>query len=210
MHSSFSTFLGKLRLRSTKTPPEKPHTSTPISESPFVATKKTIKVLVLGDQHAGKSAFVSRYVDSDKTYSFVTTVGIDFKVKDVIIDGQERKLQIWDTVGQERYRTITQTYYKGAEGIFILYDVTNPQSFEAAKTQLNEVKKQKDLDNIPIMLIEECSKLSVMGGTRLVPEGQGQAFASEAGIKFSECSSCSGSQTITQAFESLLNAVPAK
>eukprot|EP01084_Bolivina_argentea_P041807 77176_1 len=88
-----------------------------------------VKLLIIGDSKVGKSCLLSRFSDDSFTVSFVTTIGIDFKIKTVEIHGTRVKLQIWDTAGQERFRTITPAYYRGAMGILLVYDITDEQSF---------------------------------------------------------------------------------
>src|SRR5438552_15887916 len=77
----------------------------------------------------GKSCLLLRFSDDSFTPSFITTIGIDFKIRTIDLDGKRVKLQIWDTAGQERFRTITTAYYRGAMGILLVYDVTDERSF---------------------------------------------------------------------------------
>ena len=84
------------------------------------------KLLLIGDSSVGKSCLLMRYFDNSFTTNFITTIGIDFKIKTVSLknkNGEQRniKLQIWDTAGQERFKTITTAYYRGADGIFLVY-----------------------------------------------------------------------------------------
>ncbi|KAK7824192.1 ras-related protein rabe1c [Quercus suber] len=101
-----------------------------------------IKLLLIGDSGVGKSCLLLRFSDGSFTTSFITTIGIDFKIRTIELDGKRIKLQIWDTAGQERFRTITTAYYRGAMGILLVYDVTDESSFntcelQSAKTNLN-------------------------------------------------------------------------
>lgn len=89
------------------------------------------KLLIIGNSSVGKTSFLFRYADDSFTSAFVSTVGIDFKVKTVYRNEKRVKLQIWDTAGQERYRTITTAYYRGAMGFLLMYDITNQDSFGA-------------------------------------------------------------------------------
>lgn len=91
------------------------------------------KILLIGNSAVGKTSFLFRYCDDTFTHAFVSTVGIDFKVKTVVRGSKRVKLQIWDTAGQERYRTITTAYYRGAMGFILMYDVTNEDSFSAVQ-----------------------------------------------------------------------------
>uniref|UniRef100_A0A453M9K3 Uncharacterized protein n=2 Tax=Aegilops tauschii subsp. strangulata TaxID=200361 RepID=A0A453M9K3_AEGTS len=90
-----------------------------------------IKLLLIGDSGVGKSCLLLRFSDGSFTTSFITTIGIDFKIRTVELDGKRIKLQIWDTAGQERFRTITTAYYRGAMGILLVYDVTDEASFNS-------------------------------------------------------------------------------
>lgn len=111
------------------------------------------KILIIGNSSVGKTSFLFRYADDSFTSAFVSTVGIDFKVKTVFRQDKRVKLQIWaswevfdflnctttltifkkDTAGQERYRTITTAYYRGAMGFILMYDVSNEESFNSVQ-----------------------------------------------------------------------------
>jgi Ras-related protein Rab-8A len=90
-----------------------------------------IKLLLIGDSGVGKSCCLLRFSEDSFTPSFITTIGIDFKIRTIELDGKRVKLQIWDTAGQERFRTITTAYYRGAMGILLVYDVTDKRSFDS-------------------------------------------------------------------------------
>ena len=89
-----------------------------------------VKLLMIGDSGVGKTCLLLRYANDSFSPTFITTIGIDFKIKTVPIDNHVVKLQIWDTAGQERFRTITTSYFRGAQGILLVYDVTDRGSFE--------------------------------------------------------------------------------
>jgi len=89
-------------------------------------------LLLIGDSGVGKSCCLLRFSEDSFTPSFITTIGIDFKIRTIELDGKRVKLQIWDTAGQERFRTITTAYYRGAMGILLVYDVTDERSFNSA------------------------------------------------------------------------------
>uniref|UniRef100_A0A8C4I011 small monomeric GTPase n=1 Tax=Dicentrarchus labrax TaxID=13489 RepID=A0A8C4I011_DICLA len=91
------------------------------------------KLLIIGNSSVGKTSFLFRYADDSFTSAFVSTVGIDFKVKTIYRNDKRVKLQIWDTAGQERYRTITTAYYRGAMGFLLMYDITSQESFCAVQ-----------------------------------------------------------------------------
>ncbi|CAH0549043.1 unnamed protein product [Brassicogethes aeneus] len=105
------------------------------------------KLLIIGDSGVGKSSLLLRFSDNTFTGNYITTIGVDFKIKTVSIDGQKIKLQIWDTAGQERFRTITSTYYRGTHGVIVVYDVTNGESFANVKRWLHEIEQNCDVVN---------------------------------------------------------------
>ncbi|KAK1071653.1 ras GTPase, partial [Friedmanniomyces endolithicus] len=87
------------------------------------------KLLLIGDSGVGKSCLLLRFADDTYTESYISTIGVDFKIRTIELDGKTVKLQIWDTAGQERFRTITSSYYRGAHCICVVYDVTDMDSF---------------------------------------------------------------------------------
>ncbi|ALC48462.1 Rab35 [Drosophila busckii] len=105
------------------------------------------KLLIIGDSGVGKSSLLIRFSDDTFSGSYITTIGVDFKIRTVLIDGLRVKLQIWDTAGQERFRTITSTYYRGTHGVIIVYDVTNGDSFANVRRWLEEIQNNCDVVN---------------------------------------------------------------
>ncbi|CAN1259167.1 Ras-related protein RABD2b [Linum perenne] len=126
------------------------------------------KLLLIGDSGVGKSCLLLRFADDSYLDSYISTIGVDFKIRTVEQDGKTIKLQIWDTAGQERFRTITSSYYRGAHGIIVVYDVTDLESFNNVKQWLSEIDRYAS---------ENVNKLLV-----------GNAFADEIGIPFMETS----------------------
>ncbi len=99
-----------------------------------------IKLLLIGDSGVGKSCCLLRFSEDSFTPSFITTIGIDFKIRTIELDGKRVKLQIWDTAGQERFRTITTAYYRGAMGILLVYDVTDERSFNSECSSILDLR----------------------------------------------------------------------
>ena len=98
-------------------------------------------MVLIGDSGVGKSCLLVRFVDSTYQDKNMSTTGVDFRYKAVTIGRETVKLQIWDTAGQERFRTITTAYYRAADGIIMVYDVTNEESFRHMDAWLTEVNR---------------------------------------------------------------------
>uniref|UniRef100_A0A674IIW6 RAB1B, member RAS oncogene family n=1 Tax=Terrapene triunguis TaxID=2587831 RepID=A0A674IIW6_9SAUR len=96
------------------------------------------KLLLIGDSGVGKSCLLLRFADDNYTDSYISTIGVDFKIRTIELEGKTIKLQIWDTAGQERFRTITSSYYRGAHGIIIVYDVTDQEYADALEVPFLE------------------------------------------------------------------------
>eukprot|EP00486_Rosalina_sp_Unknown_P000096 CAMPEP_0201566040 /NCGR_PEP_ID=MMETSP0190_2-20130828/5544_1 /ASSEMBLY_ACC=CAM_ASM_000263 /TAXON_ID=37353 /ORGANISM="Rosalina sp." /LENGTH=192 /DNA_ID=CAMNT_0047984225 /DNA_START=70 /DNA_END=645 /DNA_ORIENTATION=+ len=112
-----------------------------------------IKLLTLGDSGGGKSSLLLRYTDDEFSDEFVTTIGMDFKFKRVLVNDKPVKVQIWDTAGQERFRTITQNYYRGAHGIILVCSVDDPDSKQNVKRWLQDVRKIIKGENFNAILV---------------------------------------------------------
>ncbi|KAF6717978.1 Ras-related protein Rab-3D [Oryzias melastigma] len=118
------------------------------------------------------------------TSAFVSTVGIDFKVKTIYRNNKRVKLQIWDTAGQERYRTITTAYYRGAMGFLLMYDITSQESFCAVQDWATQIKTYS-WDSAQVVLVGNKLDLEE---DRQVPTQDGQRIATELGFQFFEAS----------------------
>jgi small GTP-binding protein len=102
---------------------------------------KLLKLLIVGESGVGKSSILTRFTEDTFSSDFMTTIGVDFKFKSLLIEGKTIRLQIWDTAGQERFRAITTCYYRGAQGILLVFDVTQPETFQKLPLWLEEIKK---------------------------------------------------------------------
>ncbi|KAF8794390.1 ras-related protein Rab-3-like [Argiope bruennichi] len=142
------------------------------------------KILIIGNSSVGKTSFLFRYAEDAFTSAFVSTVGIDFKVKTVFRQDKRVKLQIWDTAGQERYRTITTAYYRGAMGFILMYDVTNEESFNSVRDWVTQIKTYS-WDNAQVVLVgNKCD----MEDERVVSTERGKQLADQLGLEFFETS----------------------
>lgn len=114
----------------------------------------------------------------------MASVGVDFKLKNIEIDGKKVKIQIWDTAGQERYKTITTSYYRGANSICIVYDITDSESFEHIKNWIEEIH-QYAKDNVMLFLVGNKNDLE---SKRQISKKQGEDLASQYNMFFLETS----------------------
>lgn len=105
------------------------------------------KLLIIGDSGVGKSSLLVRFADNHFSGNYITTIGVDFKIRTIELHGEKVKLQIWDTAGQERFRTITSTYYRGTHGVIVVYDVTSGESFANVKRWLHEIDQNCEVVN---------------------------------------------------------------
>ncbi len=157
-----------------------------------------LKLLMLGDTGVGKTCLLLRYAYDSFSPTFITTIGIDFKIKHVQLGGHRCKLQIWDTAGQERFRTITQSYFKGANGVILVYDVTDRDTFVSIRHWVTQIKQHAD-QGVEIVLIGNKSDKEQL---RLVSGEEGLALAKEIGVKFFETSAKSN-ENVEEAFMSI-------
>ncbi|XP_028319927.1 GTP-binding protein YPTC1-like [Gouania willdenowi] len=153
------------------------------------------KLLLIGDSGVGKSCLLLRFADDTYTESYISTIGVDFKIRTIDMDGKTVKLQIWDTAGQERFRTITSSYYRGAHGIIIVYDVTEQESFNNVKQWLDEIDRYA-CDNVSRLLVGNKSDLL---SKKVVDAATAQEVASSLRISFLETSAKS-SENVERAF----------
>ncbi|CAL5992798.1 Rab1a [Hexamita inflata] len=152
------------------------------------------KMLLIGDSAVGKSSLLLRFCDRLFNNTYITTIGVDFKIRSLQCpypsaeQPSSVKLQIWDTAGQEKFRTICQTYYRGSHGIMMVYDVTNRESFESIEMWLREINIHAGTDVVKLLV---GSKIDKEG--RVVSTEEGKNLADKMGIHFIETSAQSGS-----------------
>lgn len=157
-----------------------------------------IKLLMIGDSGVGKSCLLLRFSDDSFTTSFITTIGIDFKIKTIELDNKRIKLQIWDTAGQERFRTITTAYYRGAMGILLVYDITDDQSFLNIRNWIRNIEQHAAEHVNKILIGNKCD----IEKSRAVTTERGQLLADEYEIKFFE-TSAKNDINVKEAFTSI-------
>ncbi|XP_064847748.1 ras-related protein Rab-15 [Oncorhynchus masou masou] len=160
------------------------------------------RLLLLGDSGVGKTCLLCRFTDNEFHPSHISTIGVDFKMKTLQIDGIKVRIQIWDTAGQERYQTITKQYYRRAQGIFLVYDITSERSFQHIMKWASDVDEYAP-DNIQRILIGNKSDEEEK---RQVATEQGNKLARDYGMDFFE-TSASANHNITESFTRLAEQV---
>lgn len=149
-----------------------------------------IKLLTIGDSGVGKSSLLLRWANADTSMvkSSMPTVGIDFKFKNITVDGQRVKVHVWDTAGQERFRTLTSTYYRKAQGVLLVYDVTSRESFNNVRNWMHQISINAEV-NISVYLVG--NKLDMIE-KRAVSFDEGEALSREFKTPFMEVSAWTG------------------
>ena len=100
-----------------------------------------MKVLLIGDSGVGKTNLLTRYTEEYYRETYTSTIGVDFKIKQITLDNEKYKMQIWDTAGQERFSVMTKNYFKGAHAVIICFALNDKESFKnSAEKWLKQVK----------------------------------------------------------------------
>ena len=147
------------------------------------------KVLLLGDSTVGKTCVLLKYTDKIFQETHMMTIGLDYRLKVMQLQsGKEVKLQIWDTAGQDRFRSITKNYYKGSHGIILIYDVTSLKTFENVKSWVSQIHEEIS-DKVVIYLV--ANKID-MDDLRKVTKEEGKKLAEELDVPFVETSAKTG------------------
>ncbi|MBN3304976.1 RAB15 protein, partial [Amia calva] len=144
------------------------------------------RLLLLGDSGVGKTCLLCRFTDNEFHSSHISTIGVDFKMKTLEVDGIKVRIQIWDTAGQERYQTITKQYYRRAQGIFLVYDITSERSFQHIMKWVSDVDEYAP-EKVQKILIGNKSDEEEK---RQVATEQGDKLAKTYGMDFFETSAC--------------------
>ena len=157
------------------------------------------KIVLIGDTSVGKTNILSKYLKGEFDPKSRSTVGVEFGVKNFKIENNIVKVQIWDTAGEERYRSITNAYYKGAKGSLLVYDITNKKSFENVEKWISDLKANADED-ISMILLGNKTDLE---DKRVVTTEEGKNKAEFYNLTFMETSALNGNN-IQEAFNELI------
>lgn len=163
------------------------------------------KLLLIGDSGVGKTSILFKFSEDTFSPAFISTIGIDFKIRTIEVDGKKIKLQVWDTAGQERFRTITTAYYRGAMGIMLVYDVSLLKSFENISNWIRNIEMHATQDVELMILGNKCD----IADKRQVSKEKGEQLALQHSIKFME-TSAKASINIEEAFTTLARDIKLK
>lgn len=149
------------------------------------------KILVVGNSYVGKSSFLMRLCTNAFSARYASTIGVDFYSKALKVDGRIISLQLWDTAGQERFQSVTKAYYRGAQGVILMYDICQEESFIAVKSWINSI--QENVDQMPtgLMLIGNKQDLDDQNEREVATE-TGETFAKIYSAQFMETSAKTG------------------
>ncbi|KAK0635480.1 P-loop containing nucleoside triphosphate hydrolase protein [Bombardia bombarda] len=146
----------------------------------------TLKVLLIGPSGAGKSALLMRYCDDEyDPGSSAATIGIDFKIKKLAVRGEAYRLTLFDTAGQERFRTLSTSFYRGSHGVLLVYDISSRASFLTMERWFEEAETNT-VDGVPLYLVG--AKSDKAENNREVSPEEGRALADAHGARFCEAS----------------------
>eukprot|EP00629_Pelagomonadales_sp_RCC1024_P013061 CAMPEP_0119275770 /NCGR_PEP_ID=MMETSP1329-20130426/14382_1 /TAXON_ID=114041 /ORGANISM="Genus nov. species nov., Strain RCC1024" /LENGTH=198 /DNA_ID=CAMNT_0007276183 /DNA_START=213 /DNA_END=806 /DNA_ORIENTATION=- len=162
-----------------------------------------LKVLLIGDAGVGKSSMLLRFTDNTFDENLGSTIGVDFKVKMVEAGGKRIKLTLWDTAGQERFRTLTSSYYRGAQGIILVYDVTRRDTFDNLQHWLEEVEVYTPGSGSEVVKLLVGNKID---REAVVPRADAEDWARRKGMLFSEASA-KASVGVDQAFDEIVEKI---
>ena len=141
-----------------------------------------IKCLVVGDSGTGKSSLMMRFTDDVFNTTYISTIGVDFKIKTMDFRDKTVKFQIWDTAGQDRFRTITASYYRGSNAVILCYDITDKNTFQNINKWLEEVKNFSV--GTPLLIL--CGTKTDLEEKRVVSYEEAEEYAKINNMRFFE------------------------
>ena len=167
-----------------------------------MAKIEDIKIITLGNSAVGKSSFILKYTDNVFSLDYLTTLGVDYKHKKIKLkNGKDVRLRIFDTAGQERFKSVSASFVKKADGVILIYDIGEKESFEAVENWIKSIR-EIGKDKLPIILVG--NKCDLSDDKRQVSLKEGQDKANEFNIPFYE-TSCKEGINIKEVFEKLID-----
>ena len=155
-----------------------------------------IKIMIIGESKTGKTSLISRYCNNEFYGAYLSTIGIDFQIKNIILNNKNIRLQIWDTAGEERYRNIAKNYFQSSDGFIVVYDISNSESFDKLDNWIEQIKNNA----------QETSKMILFGNksdmedSRQVSKEEGEEYARKNNLSFFEVSAKEGTN-VQEGFE---------
>lgn len=165
-------------------------------------TYEKINILVLGNSSVGKTSFILKYTENVFRASYLTTIGIDYKTKFINLNNKKYKIDFFDTAGQERYKSIALNIIKNADGILLLYDVTQQGTFDSISQWINDIENVKGEDAIIVLIGNKCD----LTEDRKIDKEKGEELANKYRVSFFETSNKFGTNIETAALE-LINQI---
>ena len=160
-----------------------------------------MKIILLGNSSVGKTSFIVKYIDNKFSFDYTATLGIDYKLKKLKSKkGKEIRLRIFDTAGQERFKSVSVSFIKKADGIVLIYDISNKISFEEIGGWIESIKENGKI-NIPVILVG--NKCDLSDDIRQISQKEGQEKADEFQLPFYE-TSCKEGININEVFDILV------
>jgi Ras-related protein Rab-5C len=176
--------------------------------------ERTVKLVMLGEHAVGKTSIASRFVKGIFTVNSYPTIGAAYMTKKIKINDNKYMYELWDCAGQERYRAITPLYYRNTQSALIVFDISNPSSFETVLYWFGQLKAELDIENIPIVLVaNKCDLIDELNNQNEYETIEilktAENFAKENGLGFFKASAKTG-KGITEIFKYLALNLPTK
>ena len=113
------------------------------------------QLLIIGNSNVGKTSIITRFTNGTFSQNYLATVGLDNYTKIETIDNKNVQIKLWDTAGQEKYKSLTKSFFRGAEGVILVYDITNLESFTDLKLWINSIKENlgEEKESIPSIIV---------------------------------------------------------
>ena len=162
----------------------------------------TIKLLLVGDSSVGKTNFISVFIEKEFNQNYMTTTGIDLKASSIEINNKKIKIQLWDTAGQEKYRAITKNLFLKVQGVLVVYDITNEDSFKSIKSWVNTIKDECGKQMQMIIVGNKCD----LNDQRIIDKNAAMEYAKQEKIEYIE-TSCKTGENIQKAIAILCEKV---